>query len=170
MKQRAIKQVLSFLLVATVLVVSVIWLRGHSTLFNLFFPPSGMYAPMASAPLSTQNQTYEFEVIHKYPGRYELAIEVPSSPGIGSPYQMDFQATASIHLGNEKILEKNITEPHSMFWRNEDGGIVLLSYRVPELLPRNHPVRITVQTAGKVANFSERYGASTLVVAKASDK
>jgi hypothetical protein len=170
MKQRAIKQVISFCLVATGLVASVILLRGHSPLFNLLFPPSGMYVPMASAPLSTQNRTYEFEVIHKYPGSYDLAIEAPSSPGLGSPYQMDFQATVSIHLGDEKILEKNITEPSSMFWRNESGGIVLLSYSVPELLPRNDPARIALQTKGNVANFSSRYGTSTLVVRKGSDK
>jgi hypothetical protein len=153
-----------------ILFAGVNWLRTESTVFNLFFPPSGIYDPLASAPLSSSEKRYEFEVIHKYPGRYEIAINAPSSPGVGVLYEMGFQAKVVISTESKVLMEKSISRPSSQFWGDKTGGVVLLGYRIPEMVDVEQSVTIIVATSGDVASFNNDYGASNVVVKKRSDK
>ena len=169
MKKRA-RRLIIVTFATAVAIAGFFWLREQSTLFNLFLPPDSLYEPLASARLDSHPGQYAFNVGHELPGQYEVVVIAPGSPGIGVPYNMEFQARIVIEKNRAPVLEKTVSTPYSQFWRNNDGGIVLVSYRVPEQVPKGEEVLIKVDITGNVASFNQTYGASALAVKKATDK
>jgi hypothetical protein len=161
----------AFALIGTaVLIASGVWLLGNGPLINLAFPPEDLYKPLASSLLDDRENVYHFEVSHRYSGQYEVVVKAPSSPGIGVSYEMDFIADVVLRTGGIEVLNMKLLEPHSQFWGDEDGGIVLVNYRVPELVPEDRPVHIAISTSRGAESWNEQYGQSKLLVRKRSDK
>lgn len=170
MKKRTKNLTLAALLVFVVLGGGTLWLQNNNTLFNLFFPPNDLYEPLVFSPLGNENKKYVFNVMHKYPGQHEIVIQTPSSPDIGVSYKMDFLAQVALRSDVKEIISKEVVVPDSQFWGNDDGGIVLLNYRVPEEVPKYNTVQISVSISGNISKFNKRYGNSQLIVRKRSDK
>ena len=83
---------------------------------------------------------------------------------------MDFVAEVTIEVDKYPIINETLIKPSSQFWRNDDGGIVFIRYRVPDIVPRNEPVYIKVSTSGNIENFLDNYGETNIVVKKISDE
>ncbi len=164
------KFIIGVAVVFSVLGGGFLWLRYNSTLFNVFFSPKDFYEPLAKELLFDRAKEYSFEVKHNYPGLYAVEVVAPSSNGIGVPYEMDFAVEIVLKSEGKKILHQKISEPYSQFWRSEGGGIILLYYSVPELVPKSKSVQIMASVSGNINKFIENYGESNLVVAKNSDK
>ena len=148
----------------------IFWFRGNSTLFNLFFTPSGFYEPLASEMLDREREEYIFQVSHQYPGQYAVEIRAPSSQGVGVSYEADIRYEVILSLEGRDLFRRVAKEPYSEFWSRGGGGIVLAVYRVPESVPKASPVRVVVKIFSGVEQFNAKYGESKLIVAKRSDE
>jgi hypothetical protein len=159
---------------AAILVVALLmgvgWMRGASPLFNLFFPPANFYSPMAYQAIEDKSKGYLLEVMHRYPGNYEVEIYAPTSSGVGVPYQVEFDADIEVKTEKMTLLHNTSSKESPQFWGRAGGGITLLRYRVPEQVPRNELVQINVAITGDIGRFNKKYGTSVLLVAKSSDE
>ena len=151
-------------------VVTVSWLRISSPLFNFFFPPSDLYVPLSSEKLLKSPHHYSVAASHKYPGQYEIQIQASSSSGIGILYEVRFSAEVIISYGDKELFRASLEKPEYQFWGNDDGGIVLVNYRVPETVQRSLPVQIDVILNGDIQHFIDKYGDSQIQVKKRSDE
>ena len=165
-----LKGIVGITLTTLGLLVSHAYLRNTSPLYNLFFSPSDLYEPLVSADLEGEPIDIEFGLTHRYPGFYQIKVDASASPGIGVKYTTDFETNISFRHDNREIISEVRSEPEFNYWRNTDGGVVLLTYRVPEQVPKDEEVNVTFKIYGNVGEFVEKYGPSTIKVSKMSDE
>jgi len=146
------------------------WLRQNSTAYNLFFPPDDLYAHLATSPLEKYTGNHNFLVQHKYPGQYEIVLWTSSTPKIGDKYITDFIVEVSVAIKKVFIINTKVSKPFSQFWGNQNGGMVLFAYRVPEDIPKHEPAYIKTNISGDKYDFIDKYGDTNIIIRKRADK
>lgn len=143
-------------------------------LYNLVFPPEGLYDLILLAPydVSHSNYTYEATFENKYPGFHMIGFIVPNPPKITESYEIDFVLRVQVMKGQEILLSKLNETPGLPFWggEKESSGVGLIRYQVPEDLPEDTSLKIIVEVVKPSSKFIANYGEPKLFVKKFSDE
>lgn len=167
--KRAARIAVGVVATVTILVIGHGYLRKNNTVCNFIFPPKGFYEPLVTMKLEYDKSEYEFEISHMYPGGYSVAIDVPTSDGIGVMYERYFQTSVEIETGAEQIYKRDASYPNLNYWRDVGGGLTLDIYDVPNLVEKGKPVSFKISILGDIAGFVEKYGEAKIVMSKYSD-
>lgn len=149
------------------------YLRGHSAMYNLLFPPSGLYTNLAESSfnLSTIGLTKEFTIVHKYPGRHDVALLVEKPVDSISKYDSDFMLKVTVINGDKVIFERTVSDTNFRFWGGKDrSGFSLINYEVPSELPIGLPLLFKIKVLKASAHFESKYGRQNIIIKKLSDE
>ncbi|MCD4688295.1 MAG: hypothetical protein K8R55_03045 [Desulfuromonadaceae bacterium] len=138
-------------------------------LLNLISPPPDLYRPLGSIALAPEITEYTLSFIHKYVGHHALMVASPRPLKEDSPSYTDISVSMAVFDGQTELLEMS-SEKIGQFWRREDYGAFLLSYKVPGNLPIARELTAKVKISGNLKGFLERRGGTVLMIQKVSDE
>lgn len=153
------------------IVISYIYARRTSTLFNLLLPPSDMFISLATKEADlTRTGIVQLPFQPKYPGSHELDLEVEKLD-FGKPFKGNILLDVSVkNEKNESVINRRVAGPTSSFLGNERKGFVLESFVVPDQIGigEKATVEVTILTADP--DLMGTYGSAKFAVNKGGDK
>jgi hypothetical protein len=122
--------------------------------------------------LSKKGLTKQFDIIHKYPGNYWIAILVEKPLDSGGYYDSNFKVQISIINGGRVILERTVSDTSFYFYggKMEHSGFSLFNYKVPSELPIGVPLSIKIKVLEENIGFCNKYGQQNIIISKFSDE
>ena len=138
---------------------------------NALFPPDDLYDALGEVQidLSDSGRRFGVDVIHKYPGTHAVSIEVPVTQAYEFPLRADFSLDLTVQEGGATILERHVNDLLHPFRGGDVGGYDLVYYEVPNDLPRNVQVTVTLIVTKPDPEFSARFDSIKMSVAKIPD-
>ena len=116
-----------------------------------------------------KKNNYVFSYQHEYEGLYLIEMFVERPPNYMTAVKTS--AKLSIKIKDGQSEDKIISNGgwREKFGSDKSGGVILGSYRVPEDMPLDSTVYLTINVLSADSNFAARYGNATMVVKRAGD-
>ncbi len=146
----------------------------NSVVFNFFFTPKEFTKPMLISKIEiNKKEVFSGYIVNKYPGNYDIDLIPTKKLQALKKYKLNSSILIETY-DNEALIYKKQVSLHEMvhFWN--DGkfgtGITILDYEVPQDMPRNKKLKLTLSILEQDSEFNKDYGSTTLVVRKGSDE
>lgn len=169
-----IKKIYIAVFILTIAVFIFYWLRPHSKFLLTILPPSNLYRPIASQPITLKEEKtfQDLKLTHKYIGTYLVGVYLQKPPPFRTPIESNASLNFSVKNNDRLLLKKKFTNWTSRFGgpNNKPSGIVLGYYKVPDDIPVGVATQATLSVDTPDSSFGKKYGKIEFFIRRKSDQ
>ena len=175
-KKKILASILTFILITPIILGILIKPAQKGLIFPafgklslLFCEPKDLWSPIAEEVITKQKRNYEFTITHKYVGNYNVSIIFANNEiDIWKIKKDNISFTVKFNDKSKQLLLKETTFVGA-FKGLCGNGLSYIKYSLPEELPINKELNLTIEIKGNLEDFVTKYGTSRVVIRKGSD-